>query len=307
MMSARLPQTLRLFFRLSRPLFLIGGGLTYALGAGIARFLGTPIDWGVYLLGQGFVTILQLSAHYLNEYFDAPSDANNPARTPFTGGSGAIGAGKLSRNIVLLAAITALTILASLMVLMIEYAPTSPLLLLVVALGFLGAFFYSTPPVKLSSSGYGELTTSILVAYLVPAFAFILQAGDLHRLVAMAAIPLTSLHMAMMLSFELPDYASDVKHNKLTLLVRLGWERGMSLHNILILFAFLILGLAAVFGLPLAIVLPAYLPLPLGLLQIWQMRRIAAGVKPNWTTLTMTALVLFASEVYLLAFAFWTR
>jgi len=300
-------QTLRLFIRISRPLFLVGGGLAYALGAGIARFLGTPIDWGVYLLGQGFVTILQLSAHYLNEYFDAPSDANNPARTPFSGGSGAIGAEKLSRNVVLLAAITALTVLASLAVLMIEYAPVSPLLFLVVTLGFLGAFFYSTPPIKLASSGYGELTTSILVAYLVPAFAFILQVGELHRLVAMAAIPLTALHMAMMLSYELPDYASDIKHNKLTLLVRLGWERGMGLHNLLVLFAFFILGLAAVFGLPLAIVLPAYIPLPLGLLQIWQMRRIAAGVKPNWTTLTLTALVLFASEVYLLTFAFWTR
>jgi 1,4-dihydroxy-2-naphthoate octaprenyltransferase len=145
------------------------------------------------------------------------------------------------------------------------------------------------------------------VASLVPAFAFILQTGELHRLVAMATIPLTFLHMAMMLCFEFPDYAADIKYNKLTLLVRLGWERGMALHNILILLTFLILGLAAVFGLPLAIVLPAYLPLPIGLLQIWQMRRIAAGVKPNWTTLTLTAVVLFASEVYLLAFAFWTR
>lgn len=300
-------ETLRLFVRLSRPIFLVGGALVFALGAGIARFLGTPIDWGVYLLGQGFVTLLQLSAHYLNEYFDAPADANNPGRTPLTGGSGAVGPGKLTRNFVLLAAITTLTIVASLTVLLIEYAPISPLLFLIVGLMFLGAFFYSTPPIKLVSSGYGELTTSILVAYLVPAFSFILQTGDLHRLVAMATIPLTFLHMAMMLCFEFPDYAVDIKYNKLNLLVRLGWERGMALHNILILIAFLILGLAAVVGLPLAIVLPAYIPLPIGLLQIWQMRRIAAGVKPNWNTLTMTAVVLFASEVYLLAFAFWTR
>jgi len=81
----------------------------------------------------------------------------------------------------------------------------------------------------------------------------------------------------------------------------------MILHNILILSAFLLLGLAATFGLPLAIVLPALIPLPLGLLQIWQMRRIDAGAKPNWTTMGFTAVILFASVAYLLAFTFWTR
>jgi hypothetical protein len=37
-----------LFVRLARPLFLLGGVLIYALGAGIARYLGAEIDWGVY-------------------------------------------------------------------------------------------------------------------------------------------------------------------------------------------------------------------------------------------------------------------
>ena len=42
-------RSIRLFFILSRPLFLVGGVLVYALGAGIARYLGTPIDWGLYV------------------------------------------------------------------------------------------------------------------------------------------------------------------------------------------------------------------------------------------------------------------
>ncbi len=81
----------------------------------------------------------------------------------------------------------------------------------------------------------------------------------------------------------------------------------MTLHNVLILSAYFLLGLAMFFSLPLAIALPAFLTLPIGLLQIWQMRRIAAGVAPNWRALTLTGLALFASMAYLLAFAFWTR
>lgn len=297
----------RLIFRLSRPLFILGGALVYGLGVGIARFLGVQIDWGLYFIGQAYVSTMQLSAQYLNEYFDAPADQDNPNRTPFSGGSGAIGEGKLSRETVMWAALTTLTILASLTVVLISVVQVSPVLVAIIILAFAGSFFYSTPPIRLVQSGYGELITSIVVANLVPIFAFVLQTGELHRLLVMTTFPLTALHLAMMIVFEFPDYLNDLKYEKLTLLVRVGWERGMVLHNILILTAFLLLGLAAAFGLPWAVALPAFIPLPIGMLQIWQMRRISAGGKPNWTTMAFTAVVLFGSVTYLLAFTYWTR
>jgi 1,4-dihydroxy-2-naphthoate polyprenyltransferase len=300
-------QSLRLFIQLSRPVFLLGAALMYALGVGIARYLGEPIDWGLYILGQGWVTTLQLGSHYLNEYFDASADIDNKNRTLFSGGSGAVGPGKLTRGIALLAAATTLTITASLTVILLQNAQMSPLMVMVMVLIFLGAIFYSTPPLRLASSGYGELTTSILVANLVPAFGLILQMGELHRLWIMTTFPLTALHISMMLSFEFPDYATDIKHEKHTLLVRLGWQLGMAFHNLLILSAFLLLGFAMLSRLPAGIALPAFLPLPLGLLQIWQMRRIAGGARPNWRNLTLTAVVLFASTGYLLAYTLWIR
>jgi 1,4-dihydroxy-2-naphthoate octaprenyltransferase len=149
----------------------------------------------------------------------------------------------------LVSAAACLTVVASLTVLLLRNARPAPPVLLIMALAFLGSFFYSAPPLRLAASGYGELTTSILVANLVPAFAFLLQTGELHRLVAMSTFPLTLLHLAMMLTFELPDFASDIKHGKRTLMVRLNWQNGMALHNYLILGAYLPLGLA-VYGLP---------------------------------------------------------
>lgn len=192
-------------------------------------------------------------------------------------------------------------------VLLIKYAVLTPATVLVMGLVFLGAFFYAVPPIRLESSGYGELTSSILVANLVPAYALLLQTGDLHRLLAMSTFPLTFLHLAMLLALELPDYATDIKFEKNTLLVRIGWETGMRMHNLLILGAYLVLGLAILFGLPAAIALPAFLSLPLGVLQIFQMNRIAAGMKPNWITLTLAAVTLFSVTAYLLAFSFWSR
>lgn len=299
--------SLRLFIRLARPLFLLGAVLVYALGAGIARYLGVVIDWQAYLLGQAWVTMMQLSTHFLNEYFNAPEDQDNPNRTPFTGGSGALGPGKLPRRVALVAAFACLAVTASLTVLIIAQVQPPAVVYLFMALIFAGAFFYSTPPVSLERSGYGELTTSVLVAFLVPALAFLLQYGELHRLIPMATFPLTIIHVAMLIAFELPDYGTDLKHQKRTLLVRLGWQNGMFFHNMLILTAYLLLGLAMTFGLPLFVALPAFFPLPLALLQIWQMRRIANGLKPNWSAVTLNALTLFAAMAYLMTFAFWTR
>jgi 1,4-dihydroxy-2-naphthoate octaprenyltransferase len=300
-------KTLWSLIRLSRPIFLLGGILLFSLGGGIADYLGITINWGVYLLGQAWVTTLQLAAQYLNEYFDAPIDNQNPNRTLFTGGSGVLGPDGLPRRVALMAAYGCLAVTASLTVLLLVTVRLSLPTILIMILACLGAIFYSVPPIRLSATGYGELTTSILVANLVPALAFLLQTGDLHRLLAMSTFPLTLLHMAMMVSFEFPDYSLDANFGKRTIIVRIGWQWGMTVNNLLILSAYLMLGLAVAFGLPLMIALPAFLTFPLGLLQIWQLRRIADGAKPNWTALTLNALVIFAVTAYLLAYSFWTR
>jgi 1,4-dihydroxy-2-naphthoate octaprenyltransferase len=300
-------ETIIRLIKLARPHFLLGGILLYALGGGIAYYLGVPINWEVFLLGQAWGTLLQLSAQFLNEYFDAPSDADNANRTPFTGGSGEIGPGKLPRAAALWGAAGALAVVASLTVILVQRADLNAAAVLYMLLLFLGAVFYAVPPVRLEASGYGELTTSILVAHLVPGFAYLLQSGEMHQLVLLATFPLVFIHMAMLLAFSLPDFFNDTKHGKRTLLVRAGWQAGMRIHNLMILGAFFFLGLSILMGLPWRIGAWAFLPLPLGLLQIWTMNRIALGAKPNWTALTLSAVVLFVSMSYLLAWSFWTR
>jgi 1,4-dihydroxy-2-naphthoate octaprenyltransferase len=298
-----------LFLRLSRPFFLAGGFLQYSLGAGIARYLGYEINWDTFVVGALWVFSVQLATHYLNEYYDAEIDAMNPSRTPFSGGSGVLGEkeGQLPRNLGILAAASMLTATLLLTFGLMRMGNFNIATGIVALLIFLGAVFYSTPPVQLSRSGYGELTTAILLANLSPAFGFLLQTGELHRLLAMSTFPLTALALALMISIEFPDYATDLKYEKRTLLVRVGWKTGMKLHNVFILSAFGLLALSSIYGMPTRVALPAVLPLPLGLLQIWYMNRIANGIKPNWTLLTFSAVMLFGLTSYILTFSFWTR
>ena len=298
-----------LFLRLSRPLFLFGGVLQYGLGVGIARYLWDDIDWGIAAMGLMWILAGQLATHYLNEYYDAEEDEDNPNRTMFTGGSAVLGEGegKLPRSLGVLAAAAMLTAVALLTIGLMRAGKFNLETSLVAALIFSGAIFYSVPPIRLAASGYGELTTAILIANLVPAFGYLLQTGEFHRLLAMSTFPLTAMLLAMMIAFEFPDYTTDLKHNKGTLLVRIGWRSSMNLHNLSIVSGFGLVVLAMAYGLPTRIALPALLPLPLGLFQIWQMARIANGLKPNWNILTFGAVSLFSLTAYILAFSFWTR
>jgi 1,4-dihydroxy-2-naphthoate octaprenyltransferase len=300
---------LRLFVRLSRPLYLFGGAVNYLLGVGIARYLGQPLNTDVLVLGLLWVAALQLATHYLNEYFDHAQDALNPNRTPFTGGSGVlgIGEGKLRPVVALFAAYTMLAFVVILAYAINATGALNPLVLLIMSIALLGAVFYSVPPVRLSGSGVGELTTSTLLAILVPAFGFSLQTGELHRLLALTTLPLLPLTMAAMLGLEFPDYTTDSKVGKLVLFVRLGWENAVRFHHMLVAAAYILFAVSFAYGLPAAIALPPFFTLPLALFQIWYMTRIAEGAKPNWTILTLTALAMTALTAYLIAYAFWTR
>jgi 1,4-dihydroxy-2-naphthoate octaprenyltransferase len=287
------------FIRLSRPHFLVGGFLLYGLGASIAAYLGQPIDRGLYIVGQLLVTAIQLSTHYLNEFYDGSADSTNPNRTWMNGGSGELGESGLPRKTALYGAIVSLSITAIVASMLLIRGGIPLLAWLCVVLGFLGSYFYNAQPLRLIASGYGELAASIIVAGVVPALAFSLQTGELHRLLLMSTTPLMALHFAMVLVFELPDYATDLKYGKRTLMVRLGWQTGMRIHDYAIFFAVLSYILAVFAGLPLRVALGGLIALPLALAQIWQMGRIREGYPPRWQLFTFSATGLFALTAYL--------
>ncbi len=293
------------FLRLSRPLFLLGGVLLYALGALIARYQGSAMDLGVYWSGQLSITALQLMTHYLNEYWDVEADRLNHNRTPFSGGSGVLVHGELPRKTAFTAAMVCLAVAAAMASrLIFTYAvPSSAWVILL--LGFTGAYFYSSPPLTLSSTGYGELTTSIVVAGLVPALGHVLQARQPSFLVLLATAPLIVLHLAMLLAFEFPDFLSDEAAGKRTLLVRVGRRTGARLHNALILLAFGLVGAAACIGLPVQVALAVVLTSPLALLQIRLVRRLQRGDPVSFTHLTFLGLLLFVLVASFTALSFW--
>lgn len=306
-MNRSQPTPAVLLIRYARPWALLAGVLLYALGAGVVRYQGYPLDWPVYFLGQAVVTLLQISSYYLKVYYDLLADPRRRrGKQEEQADEEGTGPVDLPRPVVLQAAITALTIGAVVTVLLITQKAISLPTLVILSVAFLLAFFYAVPPIRLVYSGYGELSQAILITNLFPALAYLFQTGELHRLLGMLTFPLTALYLAMTLARQLPSYAADLRQNRQNLMVRLGWQRGMFFHNLLIFVAYLLLGFAALLGLPWGLTWPALLTLPVGLFQVWQMSRISGGAPPSWKLLTLSAIALVSITAYLITLALWT-
>jgi 1,4-dihydroxy-2-naphthoate octaprenyltransferase len=321
----------RALFRAARPVALLGGLLLYALGAGIASFLGERIDGSAYALGQGALLMALLAAAYLREYFDRasqppfeqvarlrrrPAEPPSPGAGPTAGadGTGADGSAVpetveviVPRLPFLQAAFAALTAGAALTALLAAQGRLSPGAALFLALAYLLGLAWASPPLRLVYSGYGELVMAILLANLFPAVAYLLQAGDLHRLLALLTFPLTLLLLAAALARALQGYMEDIRQGRRTMMVRAGWQRGMVLHNALVAGAYLALAAAVINGLEGRLAYPAFLSLPAALYQIWQINHIAAGGKPRWRLLGFTALATPALMMYFINLALWTN
>jgi 1,4-dihydroxy-2-naphthoate octaprenyltransferase len=259
------------FMKLTRPMFLGGAVLLYLLGVALARAQGNSIDWARLLLGQLLVTVIQLTTHYANEYYDYEVDAALGAeRTRFSGGSGILVSGQLDRAVALHATHVCLILAVALISVC---GLISPLMWIIGLSALLGGYFYSAPPLRLEGSGWGELDAAILTALLVPLTGYVLQAGHFDPAVLIVCAPLVLIYIAMILTFEFHDYPADKALGKRNLTVRIGLRRAAWLHN-----GLLIGGLAW-----LLIAAPNYrLVWPALLLVVWQIAGVVWRSRSGW-------------------------
>ena len=290
--------------------YVLGVVALYGVALGVVRYLGITINGVSAGLGLVWVIALALALAMFRDVFDTvlvkAVDPLFPQESIQRTAPGRISP-LPPRTRKLLAALVALTITAVLSVLFLAQGWLTSTVIAVMVMAFVGVIVYAVPPFRLLDRGFGELTLSILFVNLVPMFAFSFQAGELHRFIGMLTFPLTLLHLSMQLAVQLPTYGAPEQREHPPLMLRLGWENGMTLHNYLLLGAFALMGISTILGLPSFITLPVFLLLPIGLGLIWYFTRIATGAKPNWNAVIFLSVGLFAGMIYLMGFGFWTN
>ncbi len=301
------PSTFSVVLRYARPGMLFAGTLFYILGAGMAKYLGHPILWTRFGLGLAAVLLLQLMSYFIKAYYDL-IDATSPLRRMQKDAEDEDqqAVRQLLPQSVLMFGATAMTGGAVATVLLFSIGALNLEVVLFMGLAFLLSYFYAVPPLRLVYTGYGELVEGILIANLFPALSFLLQAGELHRFVGMLTFPLLAIFLAVRLALSLEKYSRNLKYGQKTMMVVLGWQRGMMIHNWLVPISYLLIGFAYLLGLPWSLTWPALLSVPIGVFEIYQINQINNGARPGWRVLNLTAIALLGITTYLMSLALWT-
>ena len=286
-----------------RPLHLMTLIVLYFLGVGFGRYLGQRIHLAPLLIGLLWVLTLSLGLNFLGDYFLTPFDRGKVRKEQAKVDS----QGKDRDEVLLYISVASLAVSAVLAVILGVSGSLSLSTGLVLGIYFLLYCLLIIPGVSLDLSGVGEFFTSIILVVLPPAIGYLLQAGEFHRFLYLGIFPLFPLHLAMILVLRLKTYPADIRKDRKTLLVRLGWQRGVYLHNLMVLSGFILFGVALIFGMPFRLILPVFFTLPVAGYLIWYLSSLKDGAPVRWPLITLLSLVIFFLPVYLITFTVWIR
>jgi len=154
---------------------------------------------------------------------------------------------------------------------------------------------------------YRWMTDGIIISPVLLFWGASLAKLDSTPVLFFLSLPLLFFYLASQTSLQFETYGEDLKKGHQALLVSIGWERGMTLHHILVALGYLGLGFYLYMSGAWAIAWPVLMMMSVSLLEVWQLQRIAGGMRPNWGLLKATAITQYLGIVYILLFAFLTH
>ncbi|MDD1669488.1 MAG: prenyltransferase [Methanomicrobiales archaeon] len=287
--------------RMGRLPLLFGGLLLYLLGAFTAAASGHPLSLIRLFLGYVVLGPAHLSVHYSNDYFDADGDLLGKP-TGVSGGSGVLARYPDLRPLARLTALSLIGISCVAGVFAYLTVLPTPFILLLLVVGNGLGWFYSAPPVRLSSRGLGEVSTALTFGLLLPGMGYLAIAGGLDLFFLPVSLPLVLLGATFILTVEIPDREADALSGKVTSIVKHGISAGLRIGFISAVLAAAFFFLAALTGIfPSAaasgiLAVASFIPLASPLAANIRMPRDGEGMV-RYAQRTVSSLILFAAVV----------
>jgi len=233
--------------------------------------LGGMIAWttdGKFLPGYFLLVMLGLILNHMalnmtDDYYDFRHLVDvfaTDGKNPYTGGSGLLSSGLIQpqkmRNVFITFYIIAIAIGVFLGVM------RGPFILLLLAIGFFCAYFYTAPPIRFGYRGLGEAAQLLCFGPGIGIGAYYVQTQRISWEAFWGTLPFGIMLFSMITINEIPDYDEDRKGGKLNLVARFGRETGVWLFILSLFSAYgaimagVILGRIPVLGLISLLTLP---------------------------------------------------
>ncbi len=233
--------------------------------------LGGMIAWttdGKFLPGYFLLVILGLLLNHIalnmtDDYYDfrhlVDVFATN-GKNPYTGGSGLLSSGliqpKKMRAVFIVFYIIAIGVGVFLGVM------RGTFIILLLAVGFFCAYFYTAPPIRFGYRGLGEMAQLLCFGPGIGIGAYYVQAQRISWEAFWGTLPFGIMLFSMITINEIPDYEEDRKGGKLNLVARFGRGKGVWLFILSLFLAYgvivagVILGRIPILGLISLLTLP---------------------------------------------------
>ena len=188
-----------------------------------------PIVWR---FGAALIVALaiQIGVNFANDYSDGRRGVDTPARV---GPRRATAAGLVTPEAMKVAVVAALAVAAGAGLALA--AATSYVLVAVGALCFIATLAYSGGPRPYASVGLGEVFVFVFFGLVATAGSAYVQTERITLMAVFSAIPVGLLATAVLVVNNLRDMNTDAAVGKLTLAVRIGKTRTISLYRGLVL------------------------------------------------------------------------
>ncbi len=199
------------------------------LGNIIAWYEFGHFSWPRFALSLIIGLLIHLVTAFVNDVADIRTDEANVSRTPFSGGSGVVVEGRLSRSDLITGAGWAIVLTVVSTGVMIFGLHVHWAILLFVIWGIVSATEYSLPPVKLSYRGGGEFLVLVTYSIALVWAGYYSQAGPVYsRLVWALSIPIGFAVFSLITMTQFPDLEADRKAGKRSLVILLGVKKTLS-------------------------------------------------------------------------------
>jgi 1,4-dihydroxy-2-naphthoate octaprenyltransferase len=244
--------TVKALLKLARPHLFTGTLILYFTGLFFAALVGYPFDVPRFLLGLGIVAAALLSMSYGNNYFDTEVDKLSTP-TSFSGGGGTLLQDTKLRSLVKRISIGSLLLSLGLAVVFMVLFSFPLEFFLYVVIGNGMAWFYTAPPLKFSYRGLGELTTMVVIGFMIPGLGYYVLARTIDLSLVLLSVPLMLYMAVFIISAEIPDRQGDLLGKKKTFVVRTSTLVGHFANAIFALIAaiyFFILAFTKVLSVP---------------------------------------------------------
>jgi len=282
----------------TRPQFLLLSVMLAFLGAAMGWHaldkVGLNFNWGHALLAGLGILLAHISCNVLNDYFDDRSGIDrNVVRTPFSGGSGIIQSGGLSRRQVLWLGIVALLLAVPIGVYFLTVFGLALLPILIAAVVFITAY---TPLIL--RMGWVEWAPGLGMGFLPVLGAYFVQTGDYAPVALVACAPSFFLVHNLLLLNEFPDVPADTGGGRRTLPIVFGQRNAARVFSALTVLTYVWIAGAVIAQLMPVWTLLGLLTLPLGIkairgsFQYQRMDKLVPAMAANVMVVLVTQLLL---------------